>query len=216
MGCCTVAGTEKMFSHQAKRYAKRYRRRGLDEAQRIMLKKLGWAGIDGRKILEVGCGAGGLHLSLLRRGAASAIGIEISEGMIAQAKKLAGELGVEDKVSYLRGDMVSMSGSAGSADIVLLDKVLCCYANPEALIRISTAKATMIYAVSYPRNAWFARVGFSVVERMGILFHWSFHPFYHPPTWLDATIKSQGFQEIDSGSTLIWQVKVFRREGVSM
>ena len=40
-----------------------------------------------KEILDIGCGVGALHITLLHEGAAAATGIDISEGMLQQAKK---------------------------------------------------------------------------------------------------------------------------------
>ena len=201
-----------MFSRQARRYAKRFRTKGLDRAQRIILNQLLAVGIEGGSVLEVGCGVGGLHISLLMNGAGSATGVDLSEGMINEAKQLSNEFGVADKVNYLCGDLVSTDGEAKAADIVVLDKVLCCYVDPKTLIKRSTSKTNWLYAVSYPRGALLARIGFVTLQSLGTWLRWSFHPFYHEPLSLIAAIKREGFLEIGSGATLIWQVKLFRRD----
>ena len=212
MACCTLEGTDKMFSSQAKRYAKRFRRRGLDRAQRYVVAELERFGVEGTSILEIGCGIGGLHLTLLRKGAASAFGVEISGGMIAKARELAIELNVSERTKYLQGDFVSAHGEIPSADIVVMDKVLCCYADPNLLIQRSAVRANAFYAVSYPRDRWLARIGFGSSQRIGKLLRWSFHPFYHEPSELDRMVQQQGLREVASQTTPIWQVKVFRRE----
>lgn len=212
MGCCTTEGTDLMFSAQARRYAKRLRKNGLDRAQRSILHVLENVGVMGKSILEVGCGVGGLHLTLVKKGAGSAVGVEISAGMIEEAKKLAMEFGVAERTSYRHGDLISANGGIPQSDIVILDKVLCCCPDPETLIEISAAKAGMLYAVSYPRNSWFAAIGFTIAQWVGTLFRWSFHPYYHRPARLDGMITQQGLQQVDAHTTPIWQVKLFRRK----
>ena len=212
MSCCTVDGTDKAFSRQARRYAKKFRRSGLDRAQRSIVIGLERLGIEGKSILEIGCGVGGLHLTLLKKGATSAFGVEISAGMIVKAKELAAELGVSERVAYLQGDLVSANGEVQPADIVIMDKVLCCYTDAQLLIERSAAKANVFYAVSYPRDAWLARLGFLSIERVGRLFRWSFHPFYHEPAELDRMVQQNGWRSVFSDTTPIWQVRIFRKE----
>ena len=213
MGCCTTDGTDKMFSTHAARYARKFRKNGLDRAQRKILKELEIAGLQGKSILEVGCGVGGLHLTLLKKGAGSAVGIDLSQGMIEEAKKLAREHGVDERASYTQGDLVTGNGNIHARDIVILDKVLCCYADPEMLVEISAAKAGELYAVSYPRDSWLAAAGFTCIQWIGTALRWSFHPYYHHPGWLDRLITQQEMQEIGAGTTPIWQIKLFRRVG---
>ena len=212
MACCTLEGTDKMFSRQSRYFAKKFRRKGLDRAQRCIVEEIEKIGIKGRSVLEIGCGVGGLHLTLLKKGASSAFGVEASGGMIAKATELAAELGVSARVAYLQGDFASLNGEVPSADIVVLDKVLCCYPDPESLIVRSVAKARTAYVVSYPRDALLARIGFTSMEKLGILLRWSFHPFYHEPSELERLVQQQGMKAVASQTSPIWQVSIFRRE----
>lgn len=211
MGCCTVEGTGRMFTRQANWYARKFRRKGLDSAQRAIVASLERSGLQGKSILEIGCGVGSLHLTLLQRGAASACGVEISSGMIEKAKELADELGFAKRVSYWQGDVVNANGEVGSADVVVMDKVICCYANPDLLLHTSAAKARRYYVISYPRNGLLAKIGFGGMELFGSLFRCSFHPFYHSPSAIEEMVHDAGFEEIDAATTPIWQVKMFER-----
>jgi 2-polyprenyl-3-methyl-5-hydroxy-6-metoxy-1,4-benzoquinol methylase len=211
MSCCTTHGTNTFFSKNAKRYVKQFRRRGVDKPSRLILDALVSLGVESQSLLEIGCGVGGLHLTLLKRGASKAQGVEVSEGMLAAARELAAEMGVREKVEYLQGDFVDLNGRVKSADVVILDKVVCCYQLPDGLIARATEKSASLLAVSYPRNGLLARLGFTSMEFLGEVLGWSFHPYYHDPEMLDAAIGAAGFAEVYAGCTLIWQVKLFKR-----
>ena len=211
MACCTLEGTDRMFSRQARRYARKFRRKGLDNSQRLIFNGLKETGIIGKSVLEIGCGVGGLHLTLLKEGAASALGVEVSSGMRAQARTLAQGMGLADRVDYQQGDFITVSGKVPTADIVVMDKVLCCYADPGLLIAQSAAKVITTFAVSYPRKSVLSKLVFKPMEKVGSLMRWSFHPFYHEPDNLDEMIRQHGFRETYSGVTPIWQVRVYVR-----
>jgi len=170
-------------------------------------------GLASRSILEIGCGVGGLHLTLLRDGAASAIGIEVSEGMVGKAREIAMEMGLQAKTAYHVGDFAVADGTIPRSDIVILDKVLCCYSDPEALLRKSAEKCNRLLAVSYPGDRWIPRWMFKSYELAGRIFRWSFYPFYHEPSRLDAAARSHGFDRVFSGNTIIWQVMVYEKRG---
>jgi 2-polyprenyl-3-methyl-5-hydroxy-6-metoxy-1,4-benzoquinol methylase len=211
MSCCTTRGTDRFFSRSARHYARKFRRHGLDAPQRLLADGLDGMGIREATLIEVGCGVGGLHLSLLDRGAASAQGVELSDGMISQARALASERGVEERVRYLRGDFVEVADQVEHSDIVVMDKVLCCYADPVELIHTSALKARSLLAVSYPRQGMLARLSFGLAQRVGKVLRWSFHPFYHATDLLERSIGEEGFVEAYSSATVIWQVKIFRK-----
>ena len=212
MSCCATEGTDKFFSRQARRFARRFRRRGLDKPSRLIVKGLLSRGIAGKSLLDIGCGVGGLHLTLLQKGASYAQGVELAEGMLNAARLLAEELGFKERVRYQKGDFVSMDGDVAPADVVVLDKVICCYPDFEDLIVKSTGKARSLYAVSYPRDAFFPRLGFRSGALLGKILKWSFSPYYHDPVLIDGAIRGCGLKEVFSEKTFVWKVKVFTRE----
>lgn len=216
MNCCATSGTNKYFSGRAGTFEKKFRRRGLDKPSRLISDALTREGIQEKTLLDIGCGAGGLHLTLLQRGARSAQGVEIAEGMLEAARSLATQLGLADKVMYIQGDFVRMNGGISQADVVILDKVVCCYPEYEELIAKSADKAADLYAVSFPRDAVIPKLGFGGIAWLGDLLKWSFHPYYHSPAAIGAAIQKRGFREVYSGWTALWSVKVFRRESTEM
>ena len=127
------------------------------------------------------------------------------------ASALAAEKGHHRHTSYLHGDLVDLSTTLEPADIVVLDKVVCCYANPTALLEKSSAITRRHLALSYPRAALGASLGFRFLSWLGRSLRWSFHPYYHRPSLLEATIARMGFREVFSGTTMIWQLKIYER-----
>ena len=211
MTCCSTDGANRFFSKGAKRYAKTFRKKGPDKASSFLIASLTQLGLASKSILDIGCGVGNVHLTLLKNGAASAFGVDVAEGMLSKAKELAAERGLAEKVAYHLGDVTKANGSIPPSDIVVLDKVLCCSGEPETLIRESTGRCRELYAATYPRNSLVARVAFRTPELLGRLLRWSFHPYYHEPASLDDAIVRSGFVEVSSATTIIWQMKVFRR-----
>jgi magnesium-protoporphyrin O-methyltransferase len=211
--CCSLEGTNRFFSKSASYYAMRFRVRGLDRPQRLLMNGLRREGFIGKSVLEVGCGVGGLHLTLLRQGARSAIGVEASKGMLEKAMELALELGLEGMVRYQQGDFVDCSAVLPPASIVVMDKVLCCYADPLRLVKTAAAHCTGLLALTYPRNSLLARTAFRIGARIGALWNSSFHPFYHDPDILHRTVVGEGFSEVFAETTLIWQIGIYRRVG---
>ena len=164
-----------------------------------------------KEILDIGCGVGALHITLLREGADAATGIDISEGMLQQAKKLAEENHLEDKTRYILGDFVRESEMIKEADITFLDKVVCCYEDYGTLIERSTAKTKTIYALSHPKNSLLMELIFKLQIFILKFSHGSFHPFWHDWDEVHRIILGQGFQLMYSNSTIAWQVLVYRR-----
>lgn len=213
--CCTTdplkEGTNKFFSKSSAMYARRFKRRGLERMQKLFLEGLRKYGIEGTEILDIGCGVGALHLTLLKEGAARSTGVDISEGMIERAKTFSGTLGVADRTEYVVGDFVEVAEKIRESDITLLDKSVCCYEDIDALVRASTAKTKRLYALSHPRQNLFMELAFKSHIAFARVFGWKFHPFWHNWTKLKESIQSFGFELVYSNATPMWQVLVFRR-----
>jgi ubiquinone/menaquinone biosynthesis C-methylase UbiE len=56
--------------------------------------------LEGKKIIDIGCGSGHYAVTLAKKGAASVYGIDFAKGMIDLAKKSAGQAGVNDKCAF--------------------------------------------------------------------------------------------------------------------
>ncbi|MBI3005045.1 MAG: methyltransferase domain-containing protein, partial [Ignavibacteriales bacterium] len=89
--CCQThpaqEGTNKFFSRWSKKYAKRFKKGKLEKVQQHLLEGVRTEPVASKEILDIGCGVGSLHMTLLAEGASKAIGVDISEGMLDQARK---------------------------------------------------------------------------------------------------------------------------------
>ena len=211
MSCCTVDGTGDFFSKSAGYYARKFQRRGLDRVQRIIRDAIAGAWQPGQTVLEIGCATGGLLLALLQSGARSATGIDLSPRMIEKARDLAGEFHLGDRVRYLVGDFGAADGQVDPADIVILDKVVCCTNDPFTLLARAAAKCVHVLVVSYPRDALLGRLSFTTQAFIGEALRWTFHPVYHEPSDLDQAIASQGFRQVLARHRPIWEIKRYER-----
>ncbi|HCA80726.1 MAG TPA: hypothetical protein DEP53_13440 [Bacteroidetes bacterium] len=213
--CCSpgspCSGTNAFFSRWSRFYARRFRSGGLELVQKYLLDGIGTEPISGRSVLDIGCGVGSLHLTLLQRGAATSVGIDLSEGMLREARSFADNLGVGGRTEYINGDFTALAPSVPESDITVLDKVVCCYEDIRALVVSSTGKTKRIYALSHPKENILMKSMFRGHMALARLFGWSFHPFWHNWADMKALIDSQGFSLTYERSTLAWQVLVFRR-----
>jgi magnesium-protoporphyrin O-methyltransferase len=206
-----MTGTNHFFNKQARRLEKYFRNNGLRPEQKHLMQGIQQSGMTQANILEIGCGVGGLHLSLLQAGAGRAVGFDISEKMIQTAQKLSHEMGLQERTQYWQGDFVEMHEHAPTAEVTILDKVICCYENFEELIARSAAKTKRIYAVCYPRKNFIARFVICAASLLLKLSRMSFHPYYHAPQRIQATIQRHGFDKVFERRTAMWVVQVFQR-----
>jgi hypothetical protein len=55
-------------------------------------------------------------------------------------------------MSFQYGDFVALAPALSAADVVTLDRVICCYDDMPALVGRSAALAERLYGVVYPRD----------------------------------------------------------------
>jgi 2-polyprenyl-3-methyl-5-hydroxy-6-metoxy-1,4-benzoquinol methylase len=150
-GCCPSRDYRRLFNQRfARRLANRYRKRGLDQTARKMVEFLQQVGIEGATVLEVGGGVGELELELLQAGAAQAQNLELSPAYEQEARKLAGQAGVQGRLDWRIHDLAQDSGSVEPADLVVLHRVVCCYPDYERLLGAAADHARRALVFSYP------------------------------------------------------------------
>ena len=78
--------------------------------------------ITGKRVLELGCGSGHYSRRLLKWGASFVLGVDISAGMIEEARARAKKINVGDRLSYHVADVSTtpdLSSSGGPFDLVV-------------------------------------------------------------------------------------------------
>ncbi|MHB8253291.1 MAG: class I SAM-dependent methyltransferase [Acidiferrobacter sp.] len=183
----------------------------MEPTQRQLLAALEAAGIQGKSLLEIGCGVGYVHQRLLLMGAASAVGIDLSPAMLQEAEALAARQGLAEHTRYQCGDFREMASDIAMADVTLLDKVVCCYPDAEGLLAATTAHTKDLCALTFPRAHWVNRVGARVATAVLRLVGSTYRPFVHDPRAIDAWIGAAGFRRISEDHTAIWLTRVYRR-----
>lgn len=209
--CCEAAGAAKLFSRFAARYRRRYRARGLEKSQKQLIAGIAGAGFRDATLLEIGSGVGYLHQTLIRDGARCAIGVDLSADMLREAQAFADEQGLVDRVDYRVGDFVTLAPDLPTADVTVLDKVVCCYPDAQSLIQRSLDKTQRVYALTYPRDRRFNRIGVVLMRILLWLVRSSFRNYVHKPSAIEEWIAAAGFTKRYETQTFIWLTQVYTR-----
>jgi len=214
MACCCPHSRSagRFFSRFARHYRRRFRKKGFEPSQRHLLEGIERAGFRDATLLEIGSGVGALHQHLLQRGAASAVGVDLAPAMIEEAEALAREDGLADRTRYRVGDFVEEAGTFEPADLVILDKVICCYPDARRLVEASVARARRAYAFSIPRYRWYTRLGVGMVALALRLVRSDFRPYVHDPEQIDAWLRAAGFSRCYENHTIAWLARVYVRD----
>ena len=216
MPTCHCVATDRHFTPaRAQAELARYRQRGPSGTARLILKSLGDLGVTPRTLLDIGAGIGVLHHELLERGVGSALHLEAAAAYVAAAEQEAERRGHRGRVHFRHGDFVSLALELGSAELVTLDRVVCCYPELEPLISLSAEKAERYYALSFPQNRWYVRAHTWWQNHRRQRARNPFRTFVHPVTRIEALVRAAGFQVVRSRRTLVWAVLVCRRRDVA-
>ena len=212
MTCCSHECFESTFDERrAKKQLKHYRKRGPDKTTRMLLDALRAAGIRDASVLDVGAGIGVIHHELLDNGASSAVHVDGSRPSIHVAQEEAARRGHAERVRFVDGDFVAVAQGIPPADVVTLDRVICCYPEMEQLVGASASKAKRVYGAVFPRERWVVKV----MSRVGNLV-WRvrknpFRSYIHSTDAIDAAVRRQGFTPRSVADTLMWRVAVYAR-----
>jgi len=214
MACCSPGDSpyDRQFdARHAAEHLRTYRQKGPQGLTRALIEALGAGGVDGQTVLDIGGGVGMVHHELLRSGAATAVDVDASQAYVSVARMEAERQGHAERVRYLAGDFVALADDVGPADLVALDRVICCYADMAALVGRSAALARRRYGLVYPRDSYLGRVGVAFLNAGLWLSRSSFRVYIHRTAEVDAIVAAQGLVKRLHRTTLIWQLALFER-----
>jgi magnesium-protoporphyrin O-methyltransferase len=194
--------------------AERYRRHGPDATTRMLLDMIREHGISGLAVLDIGGGIGVIDHELLREGAGHAVLVDASPPSLEVARDEARRRGLLDRIDFVDGDFVAHAASIAAADVVTLDRVICCYPDVEALVRLSAERARSLYGLVLPRDRWFLRFGSRVLNAWFRLRGFGYRSFAHPNARVDALAAEAGFRPRREEHTFVWRVVLYERSGV--
>ncbi len=167
------------------------------------------AGIEGKSVLEIGAGIGALNLELVKAGASHSVSVDASPANVTAAAELADELGLQDRSERRVGDFVELQDQIESADIVLLDRVVCCYPNLSALVEAAGEKTKLYCGLAYPKRTWWGRVGFWMLNLFQALRRHPFRVYMHSSADIELTLKEKGLTRTFTGQAGFWEVAIF-------
>lgn len=210
--CCSPKGYRWIFSEKAAQAeARRYRRRGLDPTSRRIAYFLKQRPLDGRTLLEVGGGTGALQIELLKAGITRAVNIELTPTYEEAAQGLLHEAGLEDRVERRVVDFVEAAPNVAAADIVILNRVVCCYHDMPKLVGAAADHTREALVLSFPKERWWTRALLGVGDLMLRLGRREFQIFLHSPDKIIATAERHGLKASFNRTGSFWQVISLRR-----
>lgn len=212
MACCDPDLYDDQFDEaEAEDRLREYRRSGPRGGTARLIAELSRGGVDGLTVLDIGAGVGAVHQELLAAGAASATDIDASAPYLAAARQEAERRGVADRVTYLKGDAVRLAEELPLADLVALDRVVCCYGDMPALVAVAARHARRRLGMVLPWDTAWIRAAVGISNRWSRFRGDPFEFHVHRTEHVLAVASTAGLRLVTSHHGLFWQTLVLER-----
>lgn len=214
--CCDPVPYRRFFNtKEANRRMSSYLKRGLDPLAKRVVAYLTGRGVEGLSVLEVGGGVGDLQAELLSDGASRALNIELSDAYQPVAEELADERGLADRMSRRFGDFVEIADELEPADVVVLNRVVCCYPFMERMVRAAASKSGRYLALVFPKDRFYTRMFIRFGNALMAVRKCDFRAFVHPVGEIERVAAEDGLEVVHRDGTWFWQAIVWERPASS-
>jgi hypothetical protein len=214
MACCNhCMDADKIFNEKtAQRDLRRYKKKGLRKSTRLMLDPIRNDDLMNMSLLDIGGGIGSISFELFKQGIQNSTHVDASTGYLKVAEKHAEERNLNQRMEFRFGDFIEMSADLEPADIVTLDRVICCYPDREKMIENAALKAMKYIGLVYPRDRWGANLAITIGNLWFKIQGSNFRTFIHRPEDVDRQIRNYGFSLIGKSQTLVWESVVYYKD----
>jgi SAM-dependent methyltransferase len=212
MDACGCNGLDSMFDRRtAERDRDRYRRKGADRTTRMLLGLIRPYVVPDSTLLDIGGGIGIIDQELLTAGAGHAVLVDASQAYLDIGREEARQANLTERIDFVDGDFVRLAAEIEAADIVTLDRVVCCYPDADALVGLSAARARRVYGLVLPRDRWLVRAALRILNLGFRMRRRAYRTYAHPNALIDQVIAAAGLRPRAQANTLIWRVVVYDR-----
>jgi len=209
---CGCDGGFEIFDEQsAEEDLERYRGHGPDDTTAMLVAMIRERGVDGSTVLDIGGGIGVIDHELLGAGAGHAVLVDASPPAVQAARGEARRRGTLDRLECVDGDFVSRAATVDVADIVTLDRVICCYPDVESLVRLSATRARSLYGLVLPRDRRVLRWALPLLNVWFRIRGFRYRTFLHSNARVDKLVAEAGLRPVREQGTFVWRVVLYER-----
>jgi SAM-dependent methyltransferase len=208
-GCCGQDFERLFDEREAARDLRAWEEEGLPDSTAELIDALRAEGVEGATVLDVGAGVGMVHLELLAAGAASALDIDLSRAYLAAAQQEAERRGLADRITYRYGDLVDLASTLPPADVVALDRVICCYPNLAALLAGAVISKPRVIGLVHPSDSWWMRASITVFNAVCRLLRRGHFFYAHRRTEIARLLGERGYALRHQGGSRVWRHSVY-------
>lgn len=183
------------------------------KARRELVQAVRDLGIEGKTVLDVGCGPGDLTRELIREGASRALGVDLAEQTLEEARKRAANEQLSERVEFRVGN--GAKDTFEKHDVVVLEKVICCYPNWRELVDNTSSAAAQVYGFVIPRsdglNGFFLRAFLGLGNVFLKIRKCGFRPHVHDYRQIHGHLRELNFDRKQLSMGPIWMTAVYSR-----
>ena len=208
--CCEI--TDNTFGEDSARADIRsYHKRGPAGQTRLIIQAIRSLHLRQAELLDIGGGIGVIHHELLEDVADQATHVDASSAYLAEARAEADRRGHSNRTRFIHADFTEVAHDLPQADIVTLDRVVCCYPDFRKLLRAAADHSRRALALTYPRETWYMRLALKVLNFFQGLRKDPFRVFLHPVGEIDALLRREGFERISLRRLFVWEMALYRK-----
>ncbi len=208
--CCEI--TDQAFGEEhARAEVKDYRKHGPGEQTRLILQAIRSLGLKDASLLDIGGGVGAIHHELLEDTARRATHVDASSAYLQAAREEAARRGHTERVEFIHADFTDVAAGIHEAEVVTLDRVVCCYPDFRGLLKAAAGRSRGALAMTYPRETWYLRIGLQVINFFRRLSGDPFRVFLHPVAEMDALLEGEGLRRISLKRLFMWEMALYLR-----
>jgi magnesium-protoporphyrin O-methyltransferase len=212
MKCCQspqCQGIEEVFDEvYAADDLKRYAKKGPTRETQMLIDAAVAEGVSGASVLDIGGGIGIIQHELAAQGAERIISVDASTAFLGVSEREAEKHGYTGE--YHAGNFVELAGDLPEVDFVTLDRVICCYDDMPGLVAASAGLARKMYALVFPVERWYLKLGRAVYNGAQRLRKDPFRVFTHDTEAVDAVVAEAGLRPAKVWRGLVWQVRIYQ------
>jgi hypothetical protein len=210
--CCRAGPCEELFRPRvARRSLEQYRSKGLGDLDRRLVEVASEGGLEGTRVLEIGGGIGTIQAELVEAGAEHGEVVELVSAWEPYARELARDKGLETRTSFRVADVLESPDSIEAADVVVLNRVVCCSPDGVQLAGAAARLTERTLVLSFPRHTFWFRLGVRALNAGMWVARRSFRIFAHPRDALIGAASSQGLRLVETGRRGFWEYAALRR-----
>jgi magnesium-protoporphyrin O-methyltransferase len=207
--CCAI--DDQFDRARAEQDLRQYHRKGPQSTTRHLVRVLRQRSPAGSTVLDIGGGVGVIHHELLNAGFERAVHVDRSQAYIDVAQREASAAGHADRVRFIHGDFRAVADALEPADVVTLDRVVCCDADYATLLPLAAQRARQVLAMTFPRDRWLVRAFVALSNAWRRMRGSAFRVYVHSPQAMATLLQRLGMHRALADTTFAWNIELWER-----